>query len=305
MARIARSENGVTRVTAASLTVVQGLAAEEAGCVTYWRTSGILDLERLGLGWAAEGLDPDQLPAPPSRQAALRRAFNDLARHRALVRPLEGRRGAWALVLETVRGDDLSYDVELRAWLGEEVGDAAAPLVVEPADHPEAPALRARFERALGEVTAADVGGWLSGLVYANDAVALRDSGGVYFVPRHRMMAWRGAARALAASGASRVLMIPALPNDEVVAAVVDAVTSEAEAECARLEEEVMRDGEDALGKRALASRLERTDAAKEKLARYEALLGTKLDVVRERLLRARGAVAAALLSSGGEEGVL
>ncbi len=275
-------------VDGSKIIAVQASIEGVTGEVCYWRLSGSVDLERLRAEWVKAGLDEKLLPAPPSPQAALRRAVGELADRRSLVRPLEGGKGL-ALVRERATGDELAYEVALRAYA------TGGHLTIDPPDHLRVAALQVNYAVALNEVSAADVGGWLCRLVQYVDAVALRDTGGVYFVPRHRLGEWHRIVGAVRAATGHQVFGIPAMPADETIAAVVDAVTTEAERDCALLEEQVLAGD---LGERALKNRLDRADAAKEKLARYESILGQKLDGVRGRLMRARGAVAAALLSA-------
>jgi hypothetical protein len=264
-------------------------AHELAGSIVYWRLEGSLDAERLSVAWAAQNLDPELLPSAPTSATALHRALRGLGEKRRLVRPLEGHKG-WALVDERANGDELAYFVELRAYV-----NGGDQIVVTPQEHPEASELRAAYARHLREVSQADVGGWLCRMIAKVEAVALRDTGGVYFVPRHGLDTWNKMTAAINAASAHVVFGIPAMKADETVAAVVDAVTNEAEKECLLLEAEVMREQ---VGERALLTRMERVNQAEAKLARYEVILGKRLENVAERLNQARAAVSAAILTA-------
>lgn len=86
--------------------VVDGTA--QAGILTWWELSGLVDVEVLRLAWQAAGLDITLVPEDVAPKSALRRAVETLAEQRKLVRPLAGREG-YSLVEETAAGEKLDY----------------------------------------------------------------------------------------------------------------------------------------------------------------------------------------------------
>lgn len=273
----------------------------EAGCVSYWRLSGAVDLGKLRSAWQDAGLDSQLLPASPSPETALRRSVSDLRAKRRLVRPL-ARRGAWAIVDERVdKGTNtIDWHVTCRVTL------AGGRVVIEPATHDLYDKVHTGYRQHLAELAPEDVSAWLVSLASREKAAALRDTGGVYFVPRPSMDFWRRATDAIRAASNHKIFRIPAMKNAEAVEAILDAVTEEAGRETAIMEAELLETGDDALGLRAIDTRSARCAEVLEKVAAYEELLGVKMDTVRQRVedLRAGLAAAALMASAGGGEEV-
>jgi len=266
---------------------------ETAGAIVYWRMSGSIDTARLQEEWLARGLDPALLPRKVAAPTALHRAMCEQTNKHRIVRPLGQK--AWALVEERVsESDTATLDA---AWSGEPLFRASVgangELDITPSWYYAADKLRADYAVALRAMSQTDVSHWLTKLVDTVDAIGLRDTGGLYFVPRHTLDAWRLMTAAIRAASAHTIFAVPAMKSEETVAAVVDAVTSEAEAECEALDKALLAEK---LGPRALDSQLARTNAAEAKLERYEAILGQKLEGVRARLTQARVAVTTAIL---------
>lgn len=284
---------------APAIVAVDGV--ENAGAVVYWRLSGGLDPVELATRWVDADLSEKLLPATPTPVLALGRAMRTLKERRLLVRPLETR-SERALVREraVVRNGtnpvrDLTYSEELRAKLSPVGG-----IEVEPADHPKAEALRSAYSNALATLSPHDVGGWLVDVVRAWDGVALRDSGGVYYLPPSGAGLWQRARGAIGLASSHVLHTIPALKTADAVAALLDSISAEAASEAEALAEDIgATDDAGALpGPRALRTRLARCGAVEAKVARYEALLGGGLDAMRERLDSLRAMLSAAILTA-------
>ncbi len=275
------------------IAVTEHIAA--AGKIVWWRLSGTLDVRKLKPAWIAASLDEKLLPDPPAPTTALRRAAQDQAKGRRLVRPLEGRKG-YALVDEQAKGDALNYDVECRVKL-----DIVGRLVVEPSYHSLAGTLREAYDRHLAECEPADVGSWLVYLVSKVDGVPLRDTGGVYFVPHDRVAEWDKMTAAIRKSSAHVVLGVPALNGADAVDSILDALEVEAAEEARKMEVKL---SEGKIGEKARENRITRCEAVEAKVARYEALLGRKLTALSARLedLRADLCVATLQGTSFSEE---
>lgn len=294
--------------------VVTPEAAGTAGAVSYWRAGGTVSIEALRKAWEAAGLDAKLLRKEPEPETALRRAVLDLAdrvaivinsreaERRTLVRPT-AEASTWAVVEEVVvEGEAPDYTtLAIVSFVAgnphvEQIGGSD-----EQVTSIEARVL-AGFNAHHGLYDPADVTGWLVKLAYSHKAVTLRDSGGVYFIPRTAMDFWNKAADALeTASGKNhRVFRIPAMKNAEAIEAIVDAITAEAE-QVAKLIDDQVNVG---LGARALETRKGLVNDLLAKIASYEELVGQQLKV-RERVESLGAAVAAAALASmvadGGE----
>jgi hypothetical protein len=260
-----------------------------AGALVYWRLEGEVDPKELALHWQLAGLDDDLLPSTPAPSTALARTMRGLAAHRKLVRPLE-ERGSHALVREVVSGNDLTYDVALRVSL-----DVAGRAIVEPAGHPLQAQIHAAYDHHLEVCAADDIGGWLVGLIAEVDGVAMRERGGIYFVPPAKLPLWQAMTTALRKVSNHRMFELPAVAAGTAVEAILDAISQEAEADATKMEAELLSDE---LGGRALASRVSKTEALEAKVTRYEGLLGAKLDVLRDRLEALRANLTVAILKS-------
>lgn len=305
-----------------------------AGQICYWRLNGNIDPDQLSAAWERAGLDPDDLPELPAPLTALNRAVKGLQRGRRLVRPLEDR-GAYAIVAETARGEELAYAQTLSVKI-----DAVARLVfsaesntnievcdcgwVDKSDaeraksqhtakcafrvaadaageaHPLAATIRAAYLTALNEFDTTDIAPWLVRmLTHRCDALVLRDQGGVYYVPPSTSDKWDAIVAAVRSASEHRVFRVPALASKDVLEAVLDAVEREAREEAESMANELSKatGAGKGVSERVGKSRMEKCDAVEAKVARYEELLGTKLDAIRERLGDLRANLTTAMLA--------
>jgi hypothetical protein len=285
--------------------VVTPEASEIAGAISYWRLSGSVSLAGLTAAWAAEGLDPELLPDTPANDVALGRAVRDLQAKRRLVRPL-ARRGAWVVKDETVTADGKDV-IHVRVA---SVKFADGGPVIDPGEasieafESVVGLIREGFRRACVELAPEDISYWLIGLANANASVSLRESGGIYFLPRTSTDFWRRVVRAVESCSGHRIFQIPAMKNSEAISAIFDAVVNEANRAVAAIETELLAEGDDRLGARALESRAAACDAMLTKIASYETLLGVPFDVMRSRVDDLRANVAAAALRSDDDAAV-
>ncbi len=161
-----------------------------AGTILMWTLSGATDLQDLTAAWLAEGLDRKDLPTPPTPAIALRRALNEQRDSHTLVRPLtkKGPTGkkvnnGFAVVDETARGDDdLVHDIAFRAKL-----DPIGRLLLTGGSYAQRDAVRDAFDRHGDELATEDMSAWLVGMMPKFDAVSMRGTGGVYFIPFTRL----------------------------------------------------------------------------------------------------------------------
>lgn len=277
---------------------------ETAGSISYWRISSDVTRSALVKAWTAAGLDEKLLPALPQDVVALGRAVNALADKRVLVRPL-ARRGAWGIVHETateIEGQPLKLTHETAVHVFFRDG---AP-VVEQANGTWAQQqsygllVAAHYAQARQSLDHHDVSKWLLDLAYKLGAVSLRDSGGVYFIPRQGVAEWNKIADAVEAGLAGSIFRIPAMRTADAVAAITDAITAEAAAVAAGVDADMQKTGEEKLGTRALGTRVKTLETMREKLGTYEELIGRQLEI-RARLDELAANVSAAVLSSMNE----
>lgn len=260
-----------------------------AGAIVWWRLRGGLDLEHMSSAWVAAGLDERLLPEYPTRQTALLRAVCSLADKRLLARPMEGTKG-WALVREVAEGEGLDYEVLVRARVvKEELKAEVSPQTPQLAEK-----LRSAYDRFRHELTLNDVSGWMSKLIRTTQAVALRDTGGVYFVPRTHVETYRKIAGVIHIASAHRLFEVPALRSNEAVEAILDAVAREAESEIEAMETELDTEN---LGGRALHTRQRRCESMREKVRLYEELLDRNLESLHQRMEGLEASITTAILA--------
>lgn len=282
--------NGGTRA-ANVVAVTSGLA--DAGCVTWWRLAGGLDLVRLRDVWLAAELPEHWLPAEPGTSTALRRAVGELREGHRLLRATSG--DVLTIVDEEEVHGELEYRTTFKARL-DKVGRLQVVLATTVGDREK---VTEAFERYTTELTSQDVSTWLAKLMDRLDAVSLRDTGGVYFVPRFAMVQWQRAIGAIQEASKHAMLFIPAMRSEDAVRAVFDAVGEEV-----RREAEVIRAavGTGTLGPRALRTRIATTEAAEQKLAQYEGLFGERLDGLHGLLNGLRAELSVAMLTAEAAE---
>lgn len=294
-------------------------ASESCGAVSYWRAGGDVSIDALRAAWIDAGLDEKLLRKAPDAKTVLRRAVLGLADRkkigantevRTLVRP-DAAPHTWAVVSEVVTTEDLPRYTTLLTVTYDST--SVGPQFEATEDAPPGSETYARLKGAVLSAFGAqqnvydssDITNWLVKMAYDNGAVTLRDSGGVYFIPKAAMTFWNKAATVIESVTKSqhRVFRIPAMRNNEAMAAIIDAITHEAEQLVALVEAEMVATGDDALGKRALKTRQAQASEMLKKVETYEALVEQKL-TVRERVEELQAAiVAASLTGDAGEEG--
>jgi hypothetical protein len=289
-----------TKITHEDITVTPESIAT-AGLISYWRLSGPIALDQLTEAWKRADLNPELLPKPPGDEVALGRAVREQAAKRRLVRPL-ARRGAWAIVDETIVGEALDYkQVTSVAFVeGSPVFgvDASYDLVVDKLRQD----VLAAYNRHRGELSPEDISGWLIKLADKNNAVTLRDTGGIYFVPRTNVPFWRSVVQAIESVSAHRVFKIPAMKNSEAIEAITEAVTIEAARLVDTMMAELQQTGDDKLGDRALTTRANACKDLLTKVKSYEDLLGVQMTKVVERVEGLQAGIASAALLVGAED---
>jgi hypothetical protein len=259
----------------------------QAGAMIWWELSGLVDAQELRTVWAAAGLDAALVPEDPPPRTALKRAIETLSEQRKLVRPLAGREG-YSLVEETAEGEALSYKQAVVATI-----DSVGMLKVEPAAGTLAESIKASYQRHLDNLVPSDISTLLVRFTESLDAVALRARGGFYFLPPAAVDRFRVAAQVIRSVGAHVCYEIPALRTESAVQAILAAVEREAAAEIAEFET-VLTNTES--GPRALKTQSKKCDRVATKVASYEALLGTSLVELQERLAGLRSRLAEATL---------
>lgn len=258
---------------------------EECGAIVWWSLNG--PTPHKVLHDEVIQLDASFAPAEVGKAVALRRACMDMVRRRQLCRPLNDR-GAYAIVRESVKGEEISHQVVCRVKL-----EMENLVFSDGCEEPTKLQIRQGYELMLNHLQPEDVSVWLCSVVDKMEAVSLRPRGGIYFIPRHHMASWRALAGALKTTSGHQLFEVPAMATDEAVEAILASLTREADVAASAFEAAI----EESLGERALNNRVEGCKSLQQKVRTYEALLGTNLDTLRERLVVLEGQLAAAALA--------
>ena len=260
-------------------------ADTSAGAITYWRLSSYIDARGIIDGLARRDID-EHAPSLPSPRTAKRRAMTKFRAGDLFVR--SGPDGSTLLVKQD--GDE--FEVVASATL-----NAIGQIQVE-TDNDE---LRTGIENAYVEtfnsLDARDVSRWLLNETVECDALSLRDTGGVYFIPAHGIERWNQIAEVLRENSSCRVHTIPAMRTDDAVASILDALTEECDAFSAAMDEAL---GDEDLGARAMRTRADKADALLAKLTRYESLLGDRMANIADQIeMQRANAIMVALTKEG------
>jgi hypothetical protein len=278
-------------------------ASQAAGLITWWTLGGTTPLEALSEAWGAAGLSHDELPAEPSDRAALKRALEAVWPEHS-VSPLKG--GGYAVVQlvkgEHAEGRDPKINTLAKCWL--DTDDTLLLWMPEEADPVGVMRAEKRKEvwkalqKSRDELDPVDVSQWLIAQAYNYAGIALRQTGGIYFVPNVYAAAWRTLTAVLeSVNKRVTVYEVPAMRTDKAVGAILAALQSDVETELTRIQEALDRSNEDKLGARALATRKTIVEELTKKVRQYEALLGANLDVLREQAESMDGKIARAIMA--------
>lgn len=269
--------------------------AGAAGAIVYWRLSGDVVRGELIDALAERGLrkvDPREITG----EVALRRALDVVVQSghtRILARPLGGGRGRWALVMEVPHEGSLAHRVLAHLAVNARGDDftVEAREMTHVDFLPFEGRIRAAFQAALYTLAGADISAWLTRqIVPALDAVSLRDTGGMYFVPKAALPLLDVLCEALGAASQHTIYRIPAMHSADAADAVLAAIEDEAKREIAEIETYLAEHTD--LGDRARRAKQDTCAAVRAKLTRYEDLFGRRLDAIGARLGRLRNELA-------------
>lgn len=273
-----------------------------AGAIVYWRLSGDINGDDLNNALSDVGLEQHHVSLPGPRRA-LRRAMQEFATGEVFLRA--GKQGDGGLYLvRQVPGED---GPEFKVWVEARLSTAGVPTfecrdfsdITFPEANDIAEQLTSRFWHHVFHLEAADVSSWLIDQARECDALSLRDSGGVYFIPRHKVDAWGLRVDILSTETNCQVYMIPALHSDDAVGAVMQALVDECTTFTKQMQDDI---ASECLGVRALQNKATRAKSLLSKLTRYEDLLGTKLTEVRDQIVEQETNAIQAALSAGGDD---
>jgi len=267
------------------------------GAMVFWRKNGTIAYEKLLDAWTNAGLDANFLSDSCGPRVALRRAVDAQKEKGRIRRPAP--KGGWLVKVskQDFERNDEDLITEMKVWL-----DDLGRLQIEPADHRLAPEIRASYEGALSVVTSEDMTGLLTHLIDRCNGVQMREGGGVYFVPPSGVPEWSKMVDVLQSISAHRIYKVDAMRTADVVDAVLAGMKDEVAIAADRLDKELAKEGDKALGIRALKNRAADCEKVADKIGQYEQMLGVKLDDIRKRMDDLKAGIAQAILSSDEED---
>lgn len=267
-----------------------------AGASVWWRLSGELTREDLARRLEDEGLDPEEwMPHVPSAERCFGRAVKSLYKSKDVnIESLKG--GGYAVINKKKSTTDVEHTTEFAVkYTGGKVIDAGScqSLFLVPVDR-----ISAETDRFAATVIADDISSWLISSAEKLGAVSLRDRGGIYFIPNGALDTWRKLASALvkASTGKHTIYSMTTMHEDDAVAAILDALTNEAEDFFTSCSEKIALDKIG--GKRAIKNRMTDTEKLLSKILSYEDLLGRKLETLTEQVGDCELELSAALLKA-------
>lgn len=286
------------------LVIVPDASGEVAGVVSWWKLSGAVHWARIAE--VCEDLDwPEKhLLDLPGKHAVLKRALHKVFRGaRTLIRTMPGSKG-YTIVEENWKLGDVpeeqdpraSYETVLQVVFDEDQPTSINIHGTRPGDADSAALVFDHYRKSASEITSDDLSSWVTDQAWRLKAVKLRETGGIYFLPKEHMAEWEKFGNVLRTATPSKIYSLPCLRTGEAVEAILSAVNDEAEQLFGRLQDQD-KEEDDKRGKRFYRSRIERCDEMGAKIKTYEQLLGKKMKALRKRFQEMQAAASAALLT--------
>jgi hypothetical protein len=255
-----------------------------AGAIVTWSLSGNTSHANLCADLTTAQISDHLHPKQCSPAVALRRAMSLAAGPHMLLRRIES--GRWALVEERKSDDPaepLDYRVVVQARL------FGRPFIEPPAHH-LGPAIIEEFDRIMdGTLSTQDLSGWLIDTAFLLQGIALKQAGGLYFLPT------RALTKCPTLKGQTFV-EIPAIKTEEVKDLVLRSMEAEAHQYLVDLETEINTN--DDLGVRALRTRQLKTDEAINKVSVYETMLGQSMQGLQDAMQAMKARLMASILDA-------
>lgn len=273
-----------------------------SGVVTFWRLSGSINLTQLVEEWDDRGWDGDLLPSTTGENVALRRAVAELYQTKGtIVRPFRNKSAVMDSGVEEAEEGVIQplYKTRFTVWLD----DDGIPQTHPSISNEERNALLRQFNVVTNRIDE-ELSSWFAKVVFSLGGVALRDSGGVYFVPRRDpniSFTWDAFTEVVQKLSACRIYRIPAMDSASATQAILDSLTDEI-----TKAENGMRVtlDEHQLGRRALETRTKRVSELFNKVSAYETMFGESLDTLRSGLQVLEARLVESLLVASREEEV-
>jgi hypothetical protein len=258
-----------------------------SGATVFWRGTSDTEAARLQTNLTNIGLGK-YAPSPVNMGHAVKAAMTSLySKPRTLVRP---DRNGFSIVEEEQTTLGLRHKVTLTVEVAQRHPDG---LLAYPCDPPARDRLVSQVKAQLGLVPYTALTQCLTNIVRSLGGVALRDSGGIYWIPQVNVPRWREVVKAVQASGPVKVYCASMVADEDGVRAVCDSIREEMESEVAQIN----ADFATGLSDKAMKSRASALAAMAKRVREYETALGVTLDTLRDGLVQTD----AALIATSGE----
>jgi hypothetical protein len=268
---------------------MQTSSIRATGAVVLFKATDDMDLIGVDTAFASIGRG-DLSPNPRTRLATIKAALTALAgirKNQRIVR-LEDAEG-YAVVNATA---SLKGGASAEQGLSAHVRDTEKGPVVTISD----PAQRDRFalclKAAKGQVDGDAVSTCVTQAIKALGGVALREGGGVYWLPDDAVEAWKTLGAGLEEAcirRAARAYTITTQGDPDSVRAFVDAFLREADALVSEVEDDLVHGSK---GARAATNRAQSMSDLSDLAGRYEKTLGVGLTEIRTRIDKVQGQAA-------------
>lgn len=288
------------------MTTLSGLVVTDAqgstGSVTFWTLSGSVEFDKLERAWVARGMDADDLPPRTSPKTALRRSMDALVSGQSQMVKAGSEPGWLGYFVRGVGANGKpTFEMQVEAAVNA-TNPRGEPQVRTPTGDPVDEGIEdvivLGYQRELRTIHHHDLSAWLVATLRKANAVSLRESGGLYFLPTGPKLAhWRLIGEVLAEATQCRQFEIPAMASKMAAEAVLDAITREVREYVDDIDTEMQK-----AGSRALVSRQASLSKYTDKLVAYEGVIGEKLTALRDQISAMETKVAHAALAAAGAQ---
>ena len=253
--------------------------SEHAGCITWWSLGAETDPDGLLHRFDKLGL-PKYAPEQRTWLMSLKAALTDQFPGK-MIRPLKRREKNGYSVVEEIKGErENNFPALGSATITDEgevivrSGDFDRQALQDKANHYRRVLPASSVSAVMIEIINSVLGG-----------IAMREGGGIYFVPENMTGKWMNIAKAVeesACNGVSNsVTICPMETNAMTLRDIRDAIVREVETEAAAIRKEL---ADNDLGDRAIQNRVDRSGNLFNRMKQYEGLLGETLAACRDAL---------------------
>ncbi len=263
-----------------SLKETMAAGGEHLGDVTYW-TLANADVPRpiLEAKWAMAGLNKDLLPEEQTPEKALRLAVKAASlgmKGRMIKNTMENKTMLVFAVVKDIVDEKGNYDSSQETLIV--LDKAATPPTVTAGDptNTTAMAVLAEYSKFINAHTSRDIAATIVKTLKSFKAITLRDTGGIYWVPRTQAENLRRLQGAVEGLGGSRVYLLPVHETAEASSALGAAASGSIEVELASLREEIegfMADPEGGPRADTLERRLQAFEELRGRASLYQSIL--------------------------------